>query len=172
MRKPTAIILLLCITLLLTSCTTKEEFEYPVTFHYLRSTQANDTLSHGAADSVIAPELREGAEYRNDLELMLDIYLHGPLDKAYVSPYPVGTTLRQLTLEGTAASVVLSDHFASLTGMDLSLACACMTMTVMELTDAESVTISTESGLPDGMEAVTMTRSDLILVDTATPVTD
>lgn len=172
MKRIAAFLLLLCVTLTMCACAQQEEFKDPVTFYYLRAPQLNGELAHGSTDSVIAPEVREGAEYRKDMNLMLDIYLHGSLDNAYLSPYPVGTTLRQITVEGTEATVVLSHHFASLSGMDLTLACACLSMTVMDLTGAESVTIRTEGTLPDGVESITMTREDLILIDTATPETD
>lgn len=169
MRKLTAILLLLCIAVSLNACTQQEKLTDPVAFHYLRAPLPNDELTHGSADSVIAAELREGADYRHDLELMLDIYLHGSLDKAYLSPYPVGTTLRQFSVEGAEASIILSHHFRALSGMDLTLACACLSLTIMDLTGAESVTISTEGSLPDGTNSITMTRDDLILIDTATP---
>lgn len=172
MKKLTAILLLIFLAVSMVGCTQEKELTDPVRFHYLQAPQTDGELPHGTADSVIAPEVREGAEYRHDLELMLDIYLHGPLDKDYLSPYPVGTTLRQFAVEDSGATVVLSNHFASLSGLDLTLACGCLAMTVMDLTGAESVTIRTEGTLSADTDSITMTRDDLVLFDTATPETD
>ena len=58
------------------------------------------------------------------------------------------------------------DQSLGLTGTDLTLACACLARTCFSLTDAESVTISSE-GL--GFVSMTLTRSSLLLVD-ETPI--
>lgn len=171
MKRLFAIILLFLMLPCLCACA-QEKILFPVTFHYLRAPLPNGEISHGAPDSVIVPEIREGDGHQEDFTFLLDIYLLGPLESTCRSPFPVGTRLEEFTLENGAASIVLSDDFGELTGIDLTLACGCLTMTVMDLTGAETVTILTEDTLLDGKESITMDRSNIILIDEANPETD
>lgn len=172
MKRLTAIVLLLCLVLSLAACTGEKELTYPVAYHYLRVPANNSEIFHGSTDSVIAPEIREGNGHQEDLIHLLEIYLLGPLDHNFRSPFPVGTALKAFSVDNNHASVVLSRHFANYSGIDLSLACACLTMTVMDLTGVESVTISVDGFQLDGKASITMDRSNMILTDTATPATE
>ena len=172
MKRWIAVCLLFVLILSLAACSITEKIEYPVSYHYLRAPMANGEIHHGSEDSVIAPEIREGAPYQDNITLLLDLYLHGPLDKNFQTPFPVGTALRSLTVEGTHANVVLSRSFAKQSGIDLSLSCACLTLTVMDLTGAETVTISVQGEQLDGKDSITLDRSNLILTDTATPAAE
>ena len=67
-----------------------------------------------------------------------------------------------MTQEANALHVELSASLTMLTGTDLTLACACLARTCFGLTDAESVTI-TSDGL--GFVSMTLTRESLLLVD-------
>ena len=169
MKRLVAIILLLVLLPGMTACAPSKDLAYPVSYHYLRAPLPDGEIFHGSTDSVIASELREGDGYQNDLTHLIEIYLLGPLDPNFRSPFPVGTALKAFTVSGTQAFVVLSRHFANYNGMELSLACACLTLTVMELTGAESVTISVDGFQLDGNASITMDRSNMILTDTATP---
>ena len=152
-------------------CRQQDPIAAPVSFHYLRVPQIDGGILHGAADSLIAPEVREGAGHQNDYTYLLDIYLLGPLDPQFRSPYPVGTYLADFSMDGKAAAVILTDDLAKLSGIDLSLACCCLTLTVMDMTGAESVTISAEDSLLDGKRSITMDRAALILIDGTIPET-
>ena len=169
MKRLIAIALLLLMLPGLWACAQEKELVYPIAYHYLRAPLPNGQIAHGSADSLIGTELREGDGYQQDPSWLLDLYLHGPLDRSYRTPFPVGTSLRQLIVEDSGATVVLSRQFAKLTGADLSLACGCLTLTVMDLTGAESVTILVEGALLDGKESITMDKTNLILVDNAIP---
>ena len=172
MKRLTAALLLILTVLSMTACAQDEEPVHPVAYHYLRAPLDNGEILHGSADSVIAPEIREGDGHQGDLSHLLDIYLLGPLDHDYRSPFPVGTALISITVDGVHASLVLSRQFANHNGIDLTLACACLTMTVMDLTGVETVTISADESQLDGKASITMDRSSMILTDTATPETE
>ena len=169
MKRLTAALLLILTILSMTACAQEKELVYPVAYHYLRAPLETGEIWHGDTDSVIAPEIREGDGHQEDLSYLLNIYLLGPLDRNYRSPFPVGTALESIVVDGTQATVVLSRQFANHNGIDLTLACACLTMTVMDLTGAESVTISADGSQLDGKSSITMDRSSMILTDTATP---
>lgn len=161
------ICILLCLFLIVMSsaCAQQQsEFTDPVAFYYLR-VQDPDSIHHGSIDSIIAPDIREGHDLRGNTELLLQRYLSGPVSDTCRSPFPVGTYLVQYEMDGTTLSVTLSDHVARLTGMDLTLACACMTRTLLDLTDANAVRIQAETLYLDGKASITMNQSILVLLD-------
>lgn len=140
-----------------------QNLQEPVRFYYRRA-----EITNGQTDSVIAPEEREAAGHTVDLKWLLAEYLKGPQMDDYVSLLPAGTTLVDVRQDEGVLVITLSDSFAQLTGLDLTIACACLTMTVLELTDAAEVTICTQSQGQDGTPCVTMDRSCFVLLDTGT----
>lgn len=172
MKRIVAAVLLLLLLPVLCACAPDKEIVSPVSFHYLRTPQPNGEIHHGSADSVITAEIRESADHAKDYSYLLDIYLLGPLDANCRTPYPVGTFLEEFTLENGIAHITLSDNFGSLTGIDLTLACGCLTLTVMDLTGADTVIIRAEGTMLDGRESVTMDRSSIILTDNTVPETE
>lgn len=58
------------------------------------------------------------------------------------SPFPSGTQLQKLTVAGGRAAVDLSEQYARLSGVDLSLADYCVTLTLTQLTGIYAVRIT------------------------------
>ena len=58
------------------------------------------------------------------------------------SPFPSGTTLQKLTVAGGRAAVDLSEPYARLSGIDLSIADACLTLTLTQLDGVYAVRIT------------------------------
>lgn len=169
MKRTVCIVLLLCTLIGMTGCSQKQDHTAPISFYYLRTPLPDGEIIHGAADSVIAAETRESAGYESDYTHLIEMYLQGALDDQFRSPYPPGTLLVDFRLVNETVTVTLTDHFAKLTGMDLSLACGCLTMTVLEMTGATQITIFTEGALLDGKESLTFTRDSFVLFDDAVP---
>ena len=63
--------------------------------------------------------------------------------------------------------VTVSKELAQLSGLELTLACSCLSMTCMELTGAENIVISAENSLLDGQKSITMNKDTLLLIDKA-----
>ena len=63
-------------------------------------------------------------------------------------------------------SLVLTDTLETLSDADYSLACACLTLTCLNITGGEKVTITS------GSRSVTMTRNTLTLFDGGTAETE
>lgn len=167
MKRLTCLILCGIVLLSMTACTQKQEkFTEPVNFYYLRD-QSQENIHHGSDDSVIVPEIREGYGLRDDVSLLLKSYLAGPVSDTCRSPFPAGTVLKNWSMDGTTLCVTLSNQLAGLTGVDMTLACACLSKTLMELTGASAVRIQAESLELDGKVSITMNQSILILLDEA-----
>ena len=73
-----------------------------------------------------------------------------------------------MELSENSALVILNDATARLTGLDLTIACACLTATVCDMTGVQMVTIKAETQLLDGNKSITMQRDHLLLLDSNT----
>ena len=136
-----------------------QKTEKPVKFYYIR---ADYTI--GAEDSVISPETRDASAYVSD-QILLTQYLRGPKGNILVSPFPAGTALLDVDQTAHRFIVTLTDSFASLTGIDLTLACTALAMTCFQLTDLEEIEIKAETTLLDGDSSIIINRASLSLVD-------
>lgn len=154
MKRCTALIL--CLLLFLGGCSFKETGENLTAFYYCRTDYV-----YGDAYGVVAPELREVSAGTADLKNLLSLYLVGPLDEGMASPFR-GFKLISAEMEDSQLVIELVSFDKTITDARFSLACACMTMTCLELTQAEQVTILC------GDRSVTMHRDNLLLLDTVT----
>lgn len=148
--KRTAVLLLL-LSLLLCACASKEER----VFYYCPADYLTDT-----PQVIPQGESRTVAGYEHNIPFLVSLYLTGPLDSDLVSPFPAGTRLLSAKLEEGHLTIQLQEMPRSISDGEFSLACACLSMTCLELTEAESVTVSC------GNRSITMDASLLILQDT------
>lgn len=159
---------ILTIAMLLLSwcgCTQKqEEFIDPINFYFLQN-QPDDHILHGNADSVITPVKVEGNKIRRAPALVLEAYFATQSTEVCHSPFPENTKLVSWEANGHTLIITLSDEVALLTGIDLSLACASLTITCMELWNYNAVQIRADTMLLDGKTSITMNAADLLLVD-------
>ena len=160
MKRLFCLILALC--LLLSGCALSgERMKDPVTFYYPRR-----EYQYGAADGVIASEQREASGHRRDLNYLLALYFMGPNDEALSSPLPRGVRFVKVGHDGTTVTLELTDTAQSMTEAEFTLACACITMTCLSITEAEIVTIIS------GSRTVTMNQDNLTLYDSNTEATE
>lgn len=161
MKRILRVIFPLILILSLAACTTSEdEIQEPVFFYYRQL-----ELNYGTTPSVVDKEAREAAGHRQDYSYLLSVYLKGPENFSLYNPFPTNTALKGFALQDGTAFVHLSSSFASLTGSDLTLACACITLTVCEMTGAQQVTISADEALLDGNPQITMTPDSFLMMD-------
>lgn len=156
MKRILCLFLLVC--LVFTGCSFKKADKPVAVFYY----------SHGVQDAdnnqtMVVAERREISPNATDLRTLLSLYLVGPLSEDLVSPFRF---VRLLTLETEAdrLNITLGGGEISMTDIQFHLACACMTLTCLELVDVDQVTISL------GSRTATMSREDLVLIDTITPI--
>lgn len=148
---------------LLTCCTRQgHEITDPVTFYYPRVEPI-----YGQSDGLIAAQTRSADGDPLDYVYLLSQYLRGPQDAALISPFPKGIKLISLRVDGSTAHVTLSDGITSLGGMDLTLACSCLALTIGGLTQCDTVVIQAENGLLDGSRAIVMRPDSLLLYDSS-----
>lgn len=147
-------ILSLCLLLCLILCGCGQRLKEPVTFYYLNANFEEDM------STVILSEQREASGHRDDLSYLLALYLMGPTEDDLRSPIPRGTRIYTSAYSKDSVELHLSDTEKTMTDAEFSLACACLSLTCLDLTDAQSVTISS------GSRSLTMSRDALLLSDT------
>lgn len=131
-------------------------------FYYLRS-----STEYNAEDGLIYAENRSVAEYSSDEDWtkFINMYLNGPIDDNYISPFPEGTTLQRYSINDNTITVFLSNQISQLEGYDLTLACACLTKTIMAAKPVHAVEIRAEGGKMGDFISFTMTEESLLLFD-------
>lgn len=147
--------LFLAIVILFSACGKHgERFREPVTFYYLRR-----QFPYGENESILGTEAREASGHRDDLRYLLALYLMGPSGDELRSPVPRGTNIYLVEQTEESVTLKLSSTANALTDAEFSLVCACLSLTCMSLTGAESVTIVS------GSRTITMRSENLILYD-------
>jgi hypothetical protein len=126
-------------------------------FYYLR----NDYLTAENME-VLAFEKRSAD---TDMRSLLDTYLSGPKSEELSSPFPADTYIVSLEIEGDYLNIAFSDHFASLTGIQLTLACCALSQTCFAVSDVKTVVIRAQNALLDGKESIAIPRGSFILTD-------
>ena len=165
--------ILLIVLLCLSGCSIgHEQFKDPVTFYYLRDYSDLDNRDAFFSEGALGSELREASGHRNDLNYLVSIYLQGPLDGNLRSPFPVGCRPMDIRQDDGILYLVLSPAITGLGEMELTVACACLAKTCMELVTVDAVQI--EGSTPDGSATVSriFTADSLILADSFSPPTE
>ena len=159
--KKRLIAIILPALLLFTGCRSKSpRYQYPLNFYYLQNVE-----SFQVGDSAVKPEIRDRKPYADDNIALLDLYLKGPEDDAFTSPFPDNVTTESWEKNGDSIIVTLSPSFAEMTGYRLTTACICLSMTVLEMTQAQSVVIQADGCKLDGSESITMTADQFVTYD-------
>ena len=157
------LLLLLCFSLLLGLFGCSSQDPQPKSgfkFYYPRVTP-----TFGTESGVITYELRDTGFSAEDYVTHLTLYFLGPQSEALKNPFPSGLSVISVNVGAKAVFVVLSDLFAELSGLELTTACACLTMTLSGLTGLETVQIRAQTQPLNGNNAITMRVSDLLFLD-------
>lgn len=147
----------LCVIFLLCGCAVSaERIKEPVRFYYLKN-----ELDYRSASGVIACEEREASGHRDNLSYLLALYQMGASSEELRLPFPEKTAIYIAEQTNKEIKLVLGHEASELSDAEFSLACACLTLTCIELTDAERVTVTCDE------RSVSMTRESITLVDSS-----
>lgn len=163
MKRILSLILVLLLIASLWGCTRQEDSDKPLTFYYSRVEYV-----YGNDGSVMGGEEREWNGKTDDLEGILTLYLNGPLDETLQSPFPAGTALVEIIVIDRQLIISLNNKLSLLSGIDLTLACACLSKTCFQLTDAEQIAIRSPETEAHPAVSVTLTRDSITFSDTVT----
>lgn len=159
MKKCVLLILLLSLLLGIWGCGQQsEEIQKPVHFYYLADLSVEEDFDH-----VIVKEIAESAGLTE--EGLLNRYLAGPTAEEAVNPFPSGLSVIYLRKQESKIVLILSQELLELSGLDLTLACACLASTVFELYSCQSLEIIVNGQLIEGKASIIISREDLVLYD-------
>lgn len=77
-----------------------------------------------------------------DVGAMLDALMAGPEEDGLSSPFLAGTYVRSWSVADGVATVDMSESYGGLSGMDLTLANYCLTLTLCQASSVDEVTIT------------------------------
>lgn len=150
--------LILAVLMLVSLCGCDSTAIDPVTFYYCREP---DSFVYFKEDSVIRSETRDLTGHQDDLRYMISLYLAGPLDEGLVCPFPTNTRLLAAIKIGNTIRIDLSDVDDSLSDIQFSLACGCLSLTCMRFTSCTEVIITS------GSRTTNINTDNLVLYDVA-----
>ena len=162
MKRKILIVTLLAALLVLTACAQKEQTpEGNYQLYYL--THANEA---GGADAIAESPVYLADEGGTTEELareLVELLLLPPEETQYLSPFPGGTKLQELSVSGKRASVDFSAIYGRLSGIDLSLADYCVTLTLTQLDGINAVTITADGRELPYRKTQLLTEADPLL---------
>ncbi len=157
------LICILCILASVLACfgcsSAKKAIKNPVNFYYL-------TNPENYQANAITPEVRESSNYDDDLLGLMQIYVNGPLTDQHINPFPKGTAVQNITLNNVTVEIILNDSFAELNNVEMTSACACLTMTILELAGRHRLIITALNDSGETIYSTSMTKEHILLSDT------
>lgn len=146
--------------LLLASCTSNTGKSGQTAFYYKRT-----QLSYGKDQGVVAAEYRDLDTQNADVATILNIYVDGPKVTELANVFPAECDVLWFSVSEGTASVHFNKAFGQMQGVSQTLACVCMSRTVMELTGAKIVRISAEGVSLGGKEYLEFNESSVFYFD-------
>jgi len=123
---------------------------------------------------VAAPAAAQEGDTRTLARALICELLAGAQNPELQSPFPPGTELLDVSISGKRALVDLSEPYARLSGIDLSIADYCLTLTLTQLEGVNAVTVTAEGWTPPYRKTQLLTAADPLLgsrEDALRPVT-
>jgi len=144
MKRFTALVSALCLLLALFGCSEfsqgRTKPSNPIRFYYRL---AEDPFN--SDDGILGSERYDfGAKIPTLLEIFTQ-YFSGPTGETLVSPFPAGLEAKSVSLDNGVLTVTLDDSFSTLTGVNYTIAAACITRTMTQVEGVNSVCIETVS---------------------------
>ncbi len=162
MKRIICIAIVIMLAIQISGCASKDTDEIPEAANFYYVTEETE---YHSKDGFISSEKKDVENEIDDLTSLVNLYLTGPKEAHLKSPFPQNTVVRNITHKNSIFSITLSNEFSQLTGFDLSVACACLTLTIQEFADANLVQISAENAELDGNKSITMSTDSLVLFD-------
>ena len=161
MKKRYCVYLIVTILLSLCSCAVKQQPpEGAIAFYYQRS-----SIDPAESDGVISKDYQVLSAPSSDYISVLKTYLQGPVSDPLHRVFPMGITLIDLDIQNKQADVVLGGTFDALEGMERTIFCACLTLTVCDLTGVRQVSIYREQDAAEGEPVSVMRPEEIVLLD-------
>lgn len=149
------------------------DLQQPFRFYY-RINDGQDATGEASMNNRLKEpmdyELREITGHETDYRWVLEQYFLGPESEDLVAPFQKSTKLISVKLIDAQLRLMVSDDISELSGIDLTLACACITRTCMGFDGVESVSISAEGATLAGKTSIVMHADNMLLEDSGADI--
>ena len=154
--------LLLGIVCILTccGCNNKNAHSETASFYYCAADATYDDIN-----CVIITEQRAQTLKTAGLLTVLNTYLQGPINNAFHNPFPAGSAVISAKRDESTLYLSMNNLFGKLTGLELTLACACLYKTATGITNLPSMQISCHDVLLDGNTTITLDADSFVWID-------
>ncbi len=161
MKRLLSFILIACVLICICGCKQETQKQQGSPFYYCVR-----ELDFHPGSAALAVEYRADVP-QNTLIQAIEIYLNGPLSPDLQSPFPEDLRLIGVYQEDETIYMTFSPELSQLSGLELTMVCGCVTLTVLSLTDAKQAEIRSVTGLLDGQRSIIMDKDTLLLLDSA-----
>lgn len=163
MKRTLCVTLVILLLLTFTGCKdNSDSYIKPANFYY-----SNTSVTFFKSDAVIAHEVRETVNYNDNIVDILNAYLKGPVSDKLSSPFPTGLRVVATQIINDSIVITFNNELASLSGLDLTIACSCICATVAELTGYNRVEFKSDGSLPDNLTSLVFSYDELLFIDDA-----
>ena len=153
-------LLLLCAALLTAGgCAAPEQAEGGGQSYLIYYSALNDP----EGESAVAAEERALPQGQEPIPGLMTLLMQRPHGADLAAPFPSGLKLLDWTLEEGQLHLDLSEQYYSLSGVDLTLADACLTLTFSQLEEVESVYVTVEGHELPYRTIQQLTAGDILL---------
>lgn len=159
------IALTLCLVLLLSACAVNQRTEIDRMDRAVKFYYCTDLTEDEADDQVIEWEYRDLGENNISMKEMLKLYFQGPESLNLYSPFPTGLSVVYASVSEGRLLIRTDETLNQLSGVQRSLAAACLTMTVTQFPTISSVQILSGDQELTGDWAGRWTPEDFVLED-------
>lgn len=162
---------ILCISLLsiillslCTACKTlnkaSEQMVYPVEFYYRRT-----SIDYGTEDGVISAQTVDIGTSDLEYSELLQQYLDYPVEEGLESPFPKQTQILSINTGNNVITVQLGGAYAGLTGIQATIADACIAKTLLSYTEAEKILLLITDEAGQTVRSKKIAECDVLLFD-------
>lgn len=159
MKRIIASLLCAALLLLLPGCASNDS-TVSGKFYYRRS-----STEFGVTDGIISCEERSIPGPSADLDTVLSAYFSGPEDDRLITPFPRDAAVLDWVITDQTLILTMNDSFGALSGVDLSIACACICKTFTELLPITHVQLQLKEGMLDDERYLLFSQEDIRLYD-------
>lgn len=168
-RKLAAMFLLLSVLVQVSGCGTDEfktgkTMTTPVKFYYC-STNAFDADYYENDNGSLDWEYRDIGDRWPSAAEMIAMILDGPASDDLYSPFPRDTSLKSVQLQNGALTIEFHGGLSSLSGVEMTMAAACLVHTMRQYPGVETVEIKTETSVMSSLVNVPLNISDFVMQD-------
>lgn len=159
---------LLLALLLLMGCgaSGSTEMAAPIDFYFCAAEETEENIDFDRASGALAVRTVDLGRQDLTVQAVLERYLAFCRSGGY-GPFPDDLECTAIDLENGVLTLTFNDAFSALSGVDLSLAAAALTMTLTQLDGVGGVSIRGQSAILSGDWQEVFTADDFLLQDTS-----